>query len=56
MLFYLYHSKNITETKDLGTAKISVMAITQLSAIASEVERFVINVNMSTALFQTDEY
>ena len=56
MLFYLYHSKNITETKDLGTAKISVMAITQLSAIASEVERFVINVNMSTALFQTVEY
>ena len=56
MLFYLYHSKNITEEKDLGTARISVMAITKKSAISSEIKRLVINVNMSTALYQTVEY
>ena len=56
MLFYLYHSKNLTVEKDLGTVRISVMAITKINAISNEVERLVINVNMSTALFQTTEY
>lgn len=56
MLFYLYHSKNITEEKSLGTVRISVMAITKLNALSNEVKRLVINVNMSTALFQTVEY
>ena len=56
MLFYLYHSKNLTEEKDLGTARISVMAITKLNALSNEIKRLVINVNMSTALFQTTEY
>ena len=56
MLFYLYHSKNITEEKELGTARISVMAVTKKSAISSEIKRLVINVNMSTALYQTVEY
>jgi hypothetical protein len=56
MLFYLYHSKNISEEKDLGTVRISIMAITKESALESKVRRLVINVNMSTALFQTDEY
>lgn len=56
MLFYLYHSKNITEAKSLGTVRISVMAITKLNALSNEIKRLVINVNMSTALFQTNEY
>ena len=56
MLFYLYHSKNISEEKQLGTVRISVMAITKKSALQSEIKRLVINVNMSTALFQTVEY
>ena len=56
MLFYLYHSKNLSEAKDLGTARISVMAITKINAISNEIHRFVINVNMSSALFQTAEY
>ena len=56
MLFYLYHSKNITEEKELGTVRISVMAITKKSALQSEIKRLVINVNMNTALFQTVEY
>ena len=56
MLFYLYHSKNIGDELDLGTGRISVMAITKLSALSNEIRRLVINVNMSTALFQTTEY
>ena len=56
MLFYLYHSKNITEAKDLGVVRITVMAITKKSALNNEIRRLVINVNMSTALFQTIEY
>ena len=56
MLFYLYHSKNLTEEKSLGTVRISVMAITKLNALSNEIKRLVINVNMSSALFQTAEY
>jgi len=56
MLFYLYHSKNLSEEKDLGTVRISVMAITKIDALSNEIKRLVINVNMSSALFQTTEY
>ena len=56
MLFYLYHSKNITETQDLGTVRISVMAITKVNALSNEIKRLVINVNMSTRMFNTIEY
>ena len=56
MLFYLYHSKNITEEKDLGTVRITIKAITKLSALSNEVEGLVVNINMSTAFFQTTEY
>ena len=56
MLFYLYHSKNITEEKNLGTVRISIMAITKINALSNEVKRLVVNVNMSSAFFQTTEY
>ena len=56
MLFYLYHSKNISLEQELGTVRISVMTITKKSALQSEVKRLVINVKMSTALFQSVEY
>ena len=56
MLFYLYHSKNLTEEKDLGTVRISIMAITKIDALTNEIERLVVSVNLSSALFQTTEY
>lgn len=56
MLFYLYHSKNLDEIQELGTVRISVMAITKINALSSVIRRLVINVNMSTALFNTIEY
>ena len=56
MLFYLYHSKNITEEKDLGSVSITIQATTKINAISNEVKLLVIQVNMSTALFNTVEY
>ena len=56
MLFYLYHSKNISEEKDLGTVSITIQATTKINAISNEIRLLVINVNMSTALFNTIEY
>lgn len=56
LLFYLYHSKNITEEKSLGTVSITIQAITKLDAISVEEDLLVVNVNMSTALFQTNDY
>lgn len=56
MLFYLYHSKNLSEEKQLGTVRISIMAITKLNALSNEIKRLVVNVNMSSALFQTTDY
>ena len=56
LLFYLYHSKNLTETKKMGTVSISIMAITALDALTNETKRLVINIDLSTALYQTNEY
>ncbi|MBR1679044.1 MAG: hypothetical protein IJ704_00155 [Bacilli bacterium] len=56
MLFYLYHSKNLDVKQDLGTVRISIMAITKVNALSSVIKRLVINVNMSTLLFNTIEY
>lgn len=56
LLFYLYHSKNITESRDLGTVSITVMAITAIDPLTNETRRLVINIDLSTALYQTNEY
>ena len=56
LLFYLYHSKNLSESKKMGTVSISIMAITAVDALTNETERLVINIDLSTALYQTNEY
>ena len=56
LLFYLYHSKNISIAQDLGTVRISVMAITKINALSNQVRRLIINVNMSTLLATTMDY
>ena len=56
MLFYLYHSKNLTETKELGTVRIAISAITKISALESEIVRLVVNVNMASLYSTTNEY
>jgi hypothetical protein len=52
----LYHFKNLTETLDLGTVVIHMMAITQLTDIDADPVRLIITVNMSTIIYNTTEY
>lgn len=56
LLFYLYHSKNLETTGKMGTVSITLMAITKVDDLTSETERLVINVNLSRALYNTNDY
>ncbi len=56
LVFYFYHSKNITETKNLGAVTISLVAITPIDDLNNEVKRININVNLNTALYNTNDY
>lgn len=56
LLFYLYHSKNIASTGDLGTVKITIMAITKVDDLTNETERLIVNVNLSRVLYNTNDY
>ena len=56
MLFYLYHSKNLGTEGNLGTVQISIMVITKIDDLTSEAERILIKVNMSRALYTTNDY
>lgn len=54
--FYLYHSKNLSETGNIGTVTISLVAITPIDDLNNEVERLNINVDLSKALYNTNDY
>ena len=56
MLFQLYHAKNLTVDRDLGTVVIQLMAIEKKNALESETKRVVINVNLSTDLYTDINY
>ncbi|MBR7042339.1 MAG: hypothetical protein IKI04_02435, partial [Bacilli bacterium] len=56
LLFYLYHSKNFGTTADMGRASINLVAITKIDDLNSEVQRFIINVDMSRVLFTDNNY
>mgnify|MGYP005755535525 CR=1 FL=1 len=55
-IFYLYHSKNITEAREIGTVVISLLAITPVDELNNEVTRININVTLNSALYDDDEY
>ena len=55
-LFYLYHSKNLETKGEMGSATISMVAITPIDDLNNEVKRINIIVNLSRALFTTDDY
>ena len=55
-LFYLYHSKNLETKGDMGSAVISMVAITPIDDLNNEVKRINIIVNLSRAIFTTDDY
>ena len=55
-IFYLYHSKNLTETGNIGTVTISLVSITPIDDLNNDVERLNINVDLSKALYNTNDY
>ena len=55
-VFYLYHSKNITETKDLGTATISLMVVTPIDDLSNKIQRINIEVSMNSAFYEGNNY
>lgn len=56
MLFYLYHSKNLGTEGSMGTVLISIMTITKKNDLESDAQRILIRVNLSRALFTTNDY
>lgn len=54
--FYLYHSKNIATSGDMGTVSIMVMAITQVDDLTKKTERLIINCNLSRTLYSDNNY
>jgi hypothetical protein len=56
LLFYLYHSKNLGTADNMGTVTISVLASTKIDDLTKENKRLVINVNLSRALYNTNDY
>ena len=55
-IFYFYHSKNLSETKNLGTVIISAMVVTPIDDLSNKIQRINIEVNLSTALYDGDNY
>lgn len=55
-VFYLYHSKNLTTTGSMGSVTISLVAITPIDDLNNDIERININVNLSRALYNTNDY
>ena len=55
-IFYFYHSKNITETKSLGTVVISLMVETPIDDLNNRIQRINVEVNLNTALYEGENY
>ena len=55
-VFYLYHSKNITESKSLGTVVISLMVETPIDDLNNQIQRINLEVNLNTALYEGENY
>ena len=56
LLFYLYHYKDLSQTRDIGTVVLQMMAITKIDDINSDIQRIVISIDLSTAVYTTSEY
>ena len=56
LLFYLYHSKNLSTTARLGSVKILLKVETPIDAISSKFTDLNIIVNLSRALINTIDY
>ncbi len=56
LLLYLYHSKNLYTEGDMGTVRVQMMSITQVSPLVKETKRLNIIINISRTLFDTLSY
>lgn len=56
LLFYLYHSKNISISREIGTVVISLQTVTPVDELNDKIGRVNINVALSSALFSDDKY
>ena len=56
LIFYLYHSKNITKKREMGTVIISLLAIKPIDDLNNEVTRININVTLNSALYSDNDY
>ena len=56
LLFYLYHSKNLQTAGSIGTVTISLLAITPIDDLTNDVNRININITLSRALYNTNDY
>ena len=54
--FYLYHSKNLSTNGNMGSVKITLLAVTKIDDLTNETKRVVITVNLSRALYTTNDY
>lgn len=56
LLFYIYHSKNLSTAGNIGIVTISLLAVTPIDDLTNKVERININVDLSRILYATNEY
>ena len=56
LLIYLYHSKNLYTEGEMGTVRVQMLAVTQISPLLKETKRLNIVVNISRTLFDTLSY
>ena len=56
LLLYLYHSKNISLSREIGTVVISLQTVTPIDELNDRIGRVNINVTLSSALFSDDMY
>ena len=56
LLFYFYHSKNITLSRTIGTVVISMQTVTPIDELNDRVNRVNINVKLTSALFSDNDY
>jgi trimeric autotransporter adhesin len=54
--FYLYHSKNLETSGDMGEVTISLLVVTPVSDLESEIERVNIVVKLNRVLYNTNDY
>ncbi len=56
LLFYIYHSKNLSSSGSIGTVTISLLAATPIDDLNYDVERININIDLSRVLYTAIDY